>query len=143
VVSRLANSMFFISEYPKFIPLTPLLQKKLVDLVGAMGAEKSGSLLVMQQSLRPLVHVNFSVPGLEAAWGLRHASGPHQRFLLLSRADSTLILESGESLQEITNTAEFITNAPTIAAASVLKETYFVQVHPKGVLLMDGRTTHP
>jgi hypothetical protein len=112
----------------------------MAEVVMGVGSEQSGSLIVAQQSLRPNIKVNFALPGLEAIWSLGDSSSPYHRFVLLSRGDSTLVLESGESLQEITNTAEFITDSPTLAAGTVLRDTLVAQVYSKGVVLMDGRT---
>jgi len=67
----------------------------MVDLVCGAGAEKSGRLVVLEQSLRPQLNVAFEVPGCEALWALRQKDSDFHKYLVLSRADATMVLESG------------------------------------------------
>ncbi|KAJ3275698.1 Cleavage and polyadenylation specificity factor subunit 1 [Borealophlyctis nickersoniae] len=72
-----------------------------------------------------------------AADGAKAADQAFDKFLIMSKENGTMILETGEELQEVEET-EFYREAPTVAVGTVLNETAIVQVHPNGILLLDN-----
>ncbi|XP_023931604.1 cleavage and polyadenylation specificity factor subunit 1-like [Lingula anatina] len=58
-------------------------------------------------------------------------------FLILSRDDSTMILQTGQEIMELDHSG-FSTQAPTVYAGNMGENKYILQVSPKGVRLLEG-----
>lgn len=125
-------------------------QSPQLEMVCACGRGKGGSLAVVQQSVRPSVLTSLELPGCQAVWSVfRHGGlgssmeeedGKFQKYVILSRANSTMVLQTGESISEVTNDAEFRVDAPTLNVANMFGKSRFVQVHEGGFYLVDGLT---
>ncbi|NXN15114.1 CPSF1 factor, partial [Indicator maculatus] len=58
-------------------------------------------------------------------------------FLILSREDSTMILQTGQEIMEL-DTSGFATQGPTVFAGNIGDNRYIVQVSPLGIRLLEG-----
>ncbi|XP_061597697.1 cleavage and polyadenylation specificity factor subunit 1-like isoform X1 [Cololabis saira] len=58
-------------------------------------------------------------------------------FLILSRDDSTMILQTGQEIMEL-DTSGFATQGPTVFAGNIGENQYIVQVSPMGLRLLEG-----
>ncbi|KNC97783.1 cleavage/polyadenylation factor CFT1 [Spizellomyces punctatus DAOM BR117] len=62
------------------------------------------------------------------------------KFLVLSKEDQTMILETGEEFAEVEGKG-FFREGPTVGVGSLLDETATVQVHPRGIIVLDSDGT--
>eukprot|EP00897_Mesotaenium_endlicherianum_P010246 jgi/Mesen1/924/ME000117S00085 len=126
------------------------------ELVAACGHGKSGALAVLQRSLRPDVITQVDLPGCSGAWTVYHRQEAHQQqqqqgdeeeeeeeeefhaYLILSLHSRTMVLETGETLGEVTEAVQFYVAGPTLAAANLFQRRRVVQVYAGGVRLLDG-----
>ncbi|CAB1350960.1 unnamed protein product [Coregonus sp. 'balchen'] len=58
-------------------------------------------------------------------------------FLILSREDSTMILQTGQEIMEL-DTSGFATQGPTVFAGNIGDNKYIIQVSPMGIRLLEG-----
>ncbi len=58
------------------------------------------------------------------------------KYIVVSFADATLVLDIGERVEEVGKESGFLTDAPTLACASLANDCGVVQVHPNGVRLI-------
>lgn len=110
-----------------------------VELVTTSGHGKNGALCVLQQTIRPQVVTTFELPGCLNMWtvhGDTDLANGHA-FLILSRADSTMVLQTGQEINELDNSG-FFTQGPTIFTGNMGNNKYIVQVCPNGVRLLKG-----
>lgn len=63
--------------------------------------------------------------------------GRRHGFLILSREDSTMILQTGQEIMEL-DTSGFATQGPTVFAGNIGDSRYIVQVSPLGIRLLEG-----
>ncbi|KAM6289042.1 LOW QUALITY PROTEIN: cleavage and polyadenylation specificity factor subunit 1, partial [Aegotheles albertisi] len=116
-----------------------------------------------QRSIRPQVVTTFELPGCCDMWtviapqrrdqgeevpggsgdaeppggdGPDEGGGRHG-FLILSREDSTMILQTGQEIMEL-DTSGFATQGPTVGAGNIGDNRYIVQVSPLGIRLLEG-----
>eukprot|EP00741_Cyanophora_paradoxa_P007659 tig00001164_g7408.t1 len=122
-----------------------------MDLVACVGRGRSGALCVLQQSVRPEVITSFEVPGSRAVWLLHHSpGGPSKQpagaewdadwhsYMVISLEDATLVLSTGDELEEISDRVDFWTAGRTVECGSLLQRRRIVQVTPASLLLLDG-----
>lgn len=135
-----------------------------LEIVLCSGYGKNGALSVLQRSVRPQVVTTFELPGCYNMWTVLAAppneaadpgaagdpaekepsapdppedEGQRHGFLILSREDSTMILQTGQEIMEL-DTSGFATQGPTIFAGNIGDGRYIVQVSPLGVRLLEG-----
>lgn len=60
-------------------------------------------------------------------------------FLILSREESTMILQTGQEIMEL-DTSGFATQGPTVFAGNIGENKYIIQVSPMGIRLLEGVT---
>ncbi|KAM6350471.1 LOW QUALITY PROTEIN: cleavage and polyadenylation specificity factor subunit 1, partial [Podargus strigoides] len=128
-----------------------------LEIVLCSGYGKNGALSVLQRTIRPQVVTTFApgcydmwtviaphskeeeVPGVEkeAEAGPPVEEGTHHGFLILSREDSTMILQTGQEIMEL-DTSGFATQGPTVFAGNIGDNRYIVQVSPLGLRLLEG-----
>ncbi|NXI44787.1 CPSF1 factor, partial [Galbula dea] len=65
--------------------------------------------------------------------------GNRHGFLILSREDSTMILQTGQEIMEL-DTSGFATQGPTVYAGNIGDNRYILQVSPLGIRLLEGVT---
>ncbi|XP_015127450.1 cleavage and polyadenylation specificity factor subunit 1 [Diachasma alloeum] len=116
-----------------------------VELVTTSGYGKNGALCVLQRSIRPQIVTTFELPGCEDMWTVIGAPGidPQGRdeanhaFLILSHEDSTMILQTGQEINEVENSG-FGTQGRTIFAGNLGANRFIVQITQISVRLLQG-----
>ena len=63
---------------------------------------------------------------------------PFHSYLVISLEKTTMILETGEELREVSEAVELVTDAPTLAAGNVFGRARRSRVHAGGVRLAEG-----
>uniref|UniRef100_A0A8C3AM23 Cleavage and polyadenylation specificity factor subunit 1 n=1 Tax=Cyclopterus lumpus TaxID=8103 RepID=A0A8C3AM23_CYCLU len=133
-----------------------------LEVVVCSGYGKNGALSVLQRSIRPQVVTTFELPGCHDMWTvisneekeevaaeeeeevektdppLEDDTKKHG-FLILSREDSTMILQTGQEIMEL-DTSGFATQGPTVFAGNIGDNKYIIQVSPMGIRLLEGVT---
>ena len=110
-----------------------------VELVTTSGHGKNGALCVLQQTIRPHVVTTFPLPNCIDMWtviGDSDVTDGHA-FLILSRAESTMILHTGEEINELDQSGFFV-QGPTIYAGNIGENKYIIQITPHSVHLLNG-----
>ncbi|CAG05995.1 unnamed protein product [Tetraodon nigroviridis] len=132
-----------------------------LEVVVCSGHGKNGALSVLQRSIRPQVVTTFELPGCHDMWtvisnevkedkkvpqspgsftathySLEEDTKKHG-FLILSREDSTMILQTGQEIMEL-DTSGFATQGPTVFAGNIGDNKYIIQVSPMGIRLLEG-----
>ncbi|XP_048849144.1 cleavage and polyadenylation specificity factor subunit 1 [Brienomyrus brachyistius] len=135
-----------------------------LEVVVCSGYGKNGALSVLQRSIRPQVVTTFELPGCHDMWTVissekKDAEVPPEGedepstepppeptddnrkhgFLILSREDSTMILQTGQEIMEL-DTSGFATQGPTVFAGNIGDNKYIIQVSPMGLRLLEGVT---
>lgn len=137
-----------------------------LEVVVCSGYGKNGALSVLQKSIRPQVVTTFELPGCHDMWTvIYHEEKPEKSptegdnedpeemkikptleedknkhgFLILSREDSTMILQTGQEIMEL-DTSGFATQGPTVFAGNIGDNKYIIQVSPMGIRLLEGVT---
>ncbi|XP_065344117.1 cleavage and polyadenylation specificity factor subunit 1 [Cloeon dipterum] len=123
-----------------------------LELLTTAGHGKNGALCVLQRSVRPQVVTTFELPGVSDMWtvaapGKTNApledgvddveAGPMHAFLVLSRTDSSIVLQTGHEINEV-DSSGFSTQGPTVYAGNLGNNKYIVQVCQMGVRLLLG-----
>uniref|UniRef100_F6RG92 Cleavage and polyadenylation specificity factor subunit 1 n=2 Tax=Ornithorhynchus anatinus TaxID=9258 RepID=F6RG92_ORNAN len=133
-----------------------------LEIVVCSGYGKNGALSVLQKSIRPQVVTTFELPGCYDMWTViapvrkeegdspkgegaeseptppePEDDGKRHGFLILSREDSTMILQTGQEIMEL-DTSGFATQGPTVYAGNIGDDRYIVQVSPLGLRLLEG-----
>ncbi|XP_049709943.1 cleavage and polyadenylation specificity factor subunit 1 isoform X4 [Elephas maximus indicus] len=133
-----------------------------LEIVVCSGYGKNGALSVLQKSIRPQVVTTFELPGCYDMWTViapvrkeedetpkgegveqepstpeAEEEGKRHGFLILSREDSTMILQTGQEIMEL-DTSGFATQGPTVFAGNIGDNRYIVQVSPLGIRLLEG-----
>uniref|UniRef100_A0A674AN32 Cleavage and polyadenylation specificity factor subunit 1 n=1 Tax=Salmo trutta TaxID=8032 RepID=A0A674AN32_SALTR len=126
-----------------------------LEIVVCSGFGKNGGLSVLQRSIRPQVVTTFELPGCHDMW-TEEGETPEEAeekpepapvegdkkkhgFLILSREDSTMILQTGQEIMEL-DTSGFATQGPTVFAGNIGDNKYIIQVSPMGIRLLEGVT---
>ena len=91
------------------------------------------ALKVVHRNIRPNILISFDMEGVKDFWSIKN--GEFHSFLILSRGDSTIVLETGEELQEVDGKG--FHRGKTVSAKSVLGGERIVQVYDSGLLLLD------
>uniref|UniRef100_A0A674HMS0 Cleavage and polyadenylation specificity factor subunit 1 n=1 Tax=Taeniopygia guttata TaxID=59729 RepID=A0A674HMS0_TAEGU len=138
-----------------------------LEIVLCSGYGKNGALTVLQRSIRPQVVTTFELPGCYDMWTVTapppreqpevapgtsaepeaataapessEEDGERHGFLILSREDSTMILQTGQEILEL-DTSGFATQGPTVFAGNLGQGQFIVQVSPLGLRLLQGVT---
>ncbi|XP_073536236.1 cleavage and polyadenylation specificity factor subunit 1 isoform X4 [Phyllobates terribilis] len=127
-----------------------------LEIVLCSGYGKNGALSVLQKSIRPQVVTTFELPGCHDMWTVISSQRKEEEpsdaegtmvedeeeknrhgFLILSREDSTMILQTGQEIMEL-DTSGFVTQGPTVYAGNIGDNKYIVQVSPQGIRLLEG-----
>ncbi|XP_013924741.1 PREDICTED: cleavage and polyadenylation specificity factor subunit 1-like, partial [Thamnophis sirtalis] len=136
-----------------------------LEIVVCSGYGKNGALSVLQKSIRPQVVTTFELPGCYDMWTVISPQkteeatqeedtqeegaekepsppepvddGKRHGFLILSREDSTMILQTGQEIMEL-DTSGFATQGPTVYSGNIGENRYIVQVSPLGIRLLEG-----
>uniref|UniRef100_A0A3Q2YCG2 Cleavage and polyadenylation specific factor 1 n=1 Tax=Hippocampus comes TaxID=109280 RepID=A0A3Q2YCG2_HIPCM len=134
-----------------------------LEVVVCSGFGKNGALSVLQRSIRPQVVTTFELPGCHDMWTVVSSEVKEKEsddggdkemqkretpleddakkhgFLILSREDSTMILQTGQEIMEL-DTSGFATQGTTVFAGNIGDNKYIIQVSPMGIRLLEGVT---
>ncbi|XP_014670530.1 PREDICTED: cleavage and polyadenylation specificity factor subunit 1-like isoform X2 [Priapulus caudatus] len=135
-----------------------------IELVTTSGHGKNGALSILQRTIRPQVVTTFELPGCYDMWTVVGPQTPEKdivqkkdgsdgeedieeekptvipnshAFLILSRSDSSMILQTGHEINELDHSG-FNTQGPTVFAGNMGKNQYIVQVNSAAVRLLRG-----
>lgn len=122
-------------------------KKEDVAVAACVGHGKHGAIAILSQTWRydKLLQVDLNdIKFLQTVHSFKgdekdRLSEEHfHAYLVLSTSDSTMVLETKEELELITERMSFVTNFPTICAGNLLRKTRIVQVYKEGVRVMRG-----
>lgn len=124
------------------------------ELVGCSGHGKNGCLSILHQSIRPDLITEVELPGCKGIWTVYYKGSRSQTadtagssiaaeeefhaYLIISLESRTMVLETGETLGEVTETVDYYTEGATIVAGNLFSRRRVVQVYSRGVRLLDG-----
>jgi cleavage and polyadenylation specificity factor subunit 1 len=108
------------------------------DVLLCSGVGKYGSLNIVNQHIYPESGNSFSLPGCKGLWTLKSATEEMHDHLIISKSDRTLVLSSGDELQEI-KAHKLYSQGPTIALGEFPSFRVFVQVYKTGLRLIDSK----
>ena len=108
------------------------------ELVTACGQGKNGALAMLTRGVQPELVTEVeagTLPTLQGLWTLHHRKQgareerePFHKHLLLSMKSSTMVMETGEELQEVSASLQFITDRATLAASNFFGHFCSVQI---------------
>nr|XP_039261759.1 cleavage and polyadenylation specificity factor subunit 1-like [Styela clava] len=127
-----------------------------LELVILSGKGKNGALSVVQRTMKPQVVTTFQLPGCIDMWTVKgpikskdestdkESKEEYHGFLVLSREDSTLVLETGREIMEVEESG-FCTSQSTIYVCNMclrdgnkVLRRYTIQVCSNGIWLVEG-----
>ena len=128
-------------------------------VIACAGHGKNGALAVLQRGVRPTAITEVGLPGVAAIWaasgrlgsglgssggeqggkGDAPASTEHHSHLVMDMGGHTIVLATGEEMEEISDSSPFFTEGSTLAAGDVLGGAAFLQVHAGGVQAASSR----
>uniref|UniRef100_A0A1A9V1N0 Cleavage and polyadenylation specificity factor subunit 1 n=1 Tax=Glossina austeni TaxID=7395 RepID=A0A1A9V1N0_GLOAU len=115
-----------------------------IDIVASSGHGKNGALCVFVNCINPQVITSFELDGCLDVWTVfddvskKTIRQDHHDFMILSQRSSTLVLQTGEEINEIENTG-FSCQQPTIFVGNLGQNRFIVQVTTRSVRLLQGR----
>lgn len=119
--------------------------EKTIEIISCSGSGKNGSLYSLKEGIIPELFTAFELPDCHASWTIydatKESNDPiekYHNYLILSKSNSTMVLETGEDLQEITNKVQFYVEGPTLNMNSLLSGQRIVQVYTTGMRLFTG-----
>ncbi|KAK9877151.1 hypothetical protein WA026_016894 [Henosepilachna vigintioctopunctata] len=107
-----------------------------LELATTSGYGKNGALCILQKSIRPQVVTTYTLPGCYNVWTVCNGGDRHA-FLLLGREEDTLVLQTGQEIDEISNSG-FAVDCPSVYAGNLGHNKYIVQVTTSSVRLLKG-----
>uniref|UniRef100_A0A8C4Q1K6 Cleavage and polyadenylation specificity factor subunit 1 n=1 Tax=Eptatretus burgeri TaxID=7764 RepID=A0A8C4Q1K6_EPTBU len=105
-----------------------------LELVCCSGYGKNGALSVLQEQIDEKPETPKEEREEE---NTMEGDSKKHGFLILSRTDSTMILQTGQEIMELDHSG-FNTQGPTVYAGNLGGNRYILQVSPMGVRLMQG-----
>ena len=115
-----------------------------LEIVTSSGHGKNGALCCLQNSIKPQVITSFGMSGCIDVWSVfddmaKRTDRPddNHAFMVLSQENETMILQTGDEINEIENTG-FATNLPTIHCGNIGNNRFIVQVTNKSIRLLQG-----
>lgn len=120
-----------------------------IELVTTSGYGKNGALCVLQRSIRPQFVTTFVLPKCLDMWTVystqkdidfkeNATNDPrHHAYLILSRSETTMILQTGQEINELDQSG-FICNSRTIFAGNLHNNKYIIQISPDTIRLIEG-----
>ncbi|KAJ1967451.1 mRNA cleavage and polyadenylation factor subunit, partial [Dispira parvispora] len=133
-----------------------------MEIVLSSGHGRSGTLSILQRSIRPEIIASFDFPDYQHMWSVRVAPanpalstwgtgdslysgnnyGPdvnelQDKYILISKSTSTIVLTVRDGLEQVEDT-DFYTQGETLKVASWDTYQRIVQVYPHGIRLLDG-----
>ena len=100
-----------------------------IELVTTAGHGKNGALCLLQRTIRPQVLTTFEIPGTQDMWTVFSGEGKLEHaYLILSTSDNTMILQTGEEINEL-DSSGFYSAGPTVFAGNnqIIFKKYFTK----------------
>lgn len=142
LISSSSSGRLCYGEAPYFIDNSSYDQN--IELVMTSGLHKSGSLCVLQRTIKTTTLDTYELKDCACLWTLKPSasSDPKQSRLLLNRGQETMIFTTNNELLELRQTERvFETSEPTIMAANVGPDDLTIQVMSFGAkLISDDKT---
>ena len=114
-----------------------------VELVSTSGFHRSGSLTVLQRTIKPQIETSFKLPGCLDTWTVYGSnyfdeeSKLSHEYLILNQEDSTIVFQIGQEINELDQSG-FITQSSTVFTGNLGDNRYILQVCAHSVRLLDG-----
>ncbi|KAG9140740.1 hypothetical protein Leryth_006923 [Lithospermum erythrorhizon] len=122
------------------------------ELVCCSGHGKNGALSVLQRSIRPETITQESLPGCKGIWAVYHKSArshiiesskgsdddEYHAYLVISLESRTMVLQTANNLEEVTENVDYYIQGPTIAAGNLFGRRRVIQVFACGARVLDG-----
>ena len=123
--------------------LPPHYQTAQLDLITTSGHNKSGSISILHQTIKPELITTQALPGSIDMWTVYSSiTNPEQKrehaFILISQETSTLIFQTGVDITELEQ-GGFLTNEQTIFCGNIGQE-WIVQVTRLHIVLLRDST---
>ncbi|KAM7491713.1 hypothetical protein LguiA_034634 [Lonicera macranthoides] len=132
---------------------TGIAKQSNYELVCCSGHGKNGALCVLQQSIRPEVITQEPIPGCKGLWTVYHNKNSrshndsskmaddddeYHAYLIISLETRTMVLQTVNNLEEVTETVDYYVQGSTIAAGNLFGRRRVVQVYARGARILDG-----
>lgn len=121
---------------------TEITQKRMFEMVMCSGSGKNGAISIVQEGIRPEVITAFELTGCKGSWALRTSTdgNKYHSYLVLSKENSTMVLSTGEELEEVTEKEEFYTQGATLDVGNISEKSLLAQIYQNGMrLLSEGK----
>uniref|UniRef100_A0A5B6ZUE1 Cleavage and polyadenylation specificity factor 160 kDa subunit n=2 Tax=Davidia involucrata TaxID=16924 RepID=A0A5B6ZUE1_DAVIN len=132
---------------------TGMAKQSNYELVCCSGHGKNGALCVLQQSIRPEMITQAPLPGCKGIWTVYHKNtrghnvdsskmaaedDEYHAYLIISLEARTMVLETANNLEEVTETVDYYVQGSTIAAGNLFGRRRVIQVFARGARILDG-----
>ncbi|XP_009593078.1 cleavage and polyadenylation specificity factor subunit 1 isoform X1 [Nicotiana tabacum] len=132
---------------------TGIAKQSNYELVCCSGHGKNGSLSVLQQSIRPEMITQEALPGCKGIWTVYHKSArshlnessrvadeedEYHAYLIISLETRTMVLQTANNLEEVTENVDYYVQGNTIAAGNLFGRRRVIQVFAHGARILDG-----
>lgn len=115
-----------------------------LEVVTSSGHGKNGALCVLANSVKPQTITSFELSGCLDVWTVLDEPAKKQNkteelhdFMIISQKTSTLVLRTGEEINEIENTG-FSTSLPTVFVGNLGNNRFIFQVTTRSIRLLQG-----
>ncbi|XP_011101138.1 cleavage and polyadenylation specificity factor subunit 1 isoform X1 [Sesamum indicum] len=120
------------------------------ELVCCSGHGKNGALTVLQQSIRPETITQESLPGCKGIWTVYHKNSrsdsskgaadedEYHAYLIISLENRTMVLQTANNLEEVTENVDYYVQGSTIAAGNLFGRRRVIQIYARGARILDG-----
>ncbi|KAG8381459.1 hypothetical protein BUALT_Bualt06G0124100 [Buddleja alternifolia] len=129
---------------------TGLAKQSNYELVCCSGHGKNGALSVLQQSIRPETVTQESLPGCKGIWTVYHKNirsdsskgladeDEYHAYLIISLENRTMVLQTANNLEEVTENVDYYVQGSTIAAGNLFGRRRVIQIFARGARILDG-----
>uniref|UniRef100_K3WCM5 Cleavage/polyadenylation specificity factor A subunit C-terminal domain-containing protein n=1 Tax=Globisporangium ultimum (strain ATCC 200006 / CBS 805.95 / DAOM BR144) TaxID=431595 RepID=K3WCM5_GLOUD len=126
--------------------------EKREELVISGGDLQNGAISVLHNGLRPIVGTEAELNGCRAMWTVssslpeatKSSDGrTYNSYLILSVAQRTMVLRTGEGMEPLEEDSGFYTSGPTLAAANLFNKQRIVQIFKQGARVMTEVPVEP
>ncbi|KAL3650446.1 hypothetical protein CASFOL_006849 [Castilleja foliolosa] len=129
---------------------TGIAKQSNYELVCCSGHGKNGALSVLQQSIRPDIITQESLPGCKGIWTVYHKNlrsdsskgapdeDEYHAYLIISLENRTMVLQTASNLEEVTENVDYYVQGSTIAAGNLFGRRRVIQIFARGARILDG-----
>ncbi|CAA0830754.1 Cleavage and polyadenylation specificity factor subunit 1, partial [Striga hermonthica] len=130
---------------------TGIAKQSNYELVCCSGHGKNGALSVLQQSIRPDTITQESLPGCKGIWTVYHKNvrsdsskvaadeDEYHAYLIISLENRTMVLQTANNLEEVTENVDYYVQGSTIAAGNLFgSRRRVIQIFSHGARILDG-----